>query len=57
MNDYRYMVEVRRELSLAIYQAKYYKHLTKPVFLEVEEEKVDFGEVYRRLKEILMTKR
>ncbi|AGE70672.1 hypothetical protein [Sulfolobus acidocaldarius] len=51
------MVEVRRELSLAIYQAKYYKHLTKPVFLEVEEEKVDFGEVYRRLKEILMTKR
>ncbi|EWG07239.1 MAG: hypothetical protein ASUL_04581 [Candidatus Aramenus sulfurataquae] len=47
-------VEIPRGLSLGTYQARYYRHLTKPIFLELgEEEKIEFEEVYKRLREIL----
>ncbi len=47
-------IEVQRGLSLGTYQTRYYRHLTRPVFLEGSEgEAVEFDKAYKLIRQIL----
>jgi tRNA(Ile2)-agmatinylcytidine synthase len=45
---------ISRNLSLGIYQARYYRHLTRPIFLEFKNKKdYNFLEIYNKIQNII----